>query len=112
MKNSFLIYSAIVAVVLCWAVLFKLMHWPGAALVRLTEVVLCLVAVVWGASVQTMLGKGVTIYNAIVLVLTIVSWWFCVAHWPGGTIVLALCMSILLPVGIVWSVVSWLKQNQ
>ena len=111
MKKSFLIYIAVVAVVLCWAAFFKFMHWPGAALMRLLETLLCLVAVIWGACVQNFLSKGVAIYNAIVLALAIVGLWFNAAHWPGATIILAVCFSILLPVGIIWSVVNYIKRN-
>ena len=111
MKKGFLIYCTVVAVVLCWAAFFKFMHWPGAALMRLLETLLCLVAVIWGACIQNFLGKSVTIYNAIALSLTIVGLWFNAAHWPGATIILAVCFSILLPVGIIWSVANYIKRN-
>ncbi len=112
MKKGALIFSAIVAVIVCWALLFKVLHYPGGNVLSFAAAVLGLVAVVWGVCTQTFLGKGVAIYNAIVLVLTIVGLWFKVAHWPGGNVLVLGCLAILLPVGIIWSTCNYIKRNK
>ena len=112
MKKGALIYSAIVAVLVCWALLFKVLHWPGGNIMSFAAAVLGVIAVVWMACTQNILGKGVSIFNAIVLVLTIVGLWFKVAHWPGANILLLACLAVLLPVAIIWSACNYLKRNK
>lgn len=115
MKKGFVIYSVIIAVLVCWSFLFKLMHWPGGNMMVLISAVLGIIAVVWGACVHTKLGKlgkGVVIFNAITLVLTIIGLWFKVAHWPGGYVLCMLCLGILLPMSFIWTAVSYNKLNK
>lgn len=115
MKKGFVIYSVIVAVLVCWSFLFKLMHWPGGNVMVFISAALSVIAVIWGACVHAKLGKlgkGVVIYNAITLVLTIVGLWFKIAHWPGGFITCILCFSGLIPVAVIWSAISYMIRNK
>lgn len=115
MKKGFVIYSVIVAVLVCWSFLFKLFHWPGGSVMSLISAALGVVAAVWGAFVYVKSGKlckGVVIFDALTLVLTIIGLWFKVAHWPGGNLVCLLSLGILLPVAFIWTAVSCTKCNK
>ena len=77
--------------------------------------VLSIIAIIWGSCAHLnlgKLGKGVIIFNAVVLILTIMGLWFKVAHWPGANVTCLLCLGILLPVSVIWTVVSYTKRNK
>ncbi|MBR6440471.1 MAG: hypothetical protein IKS44_00275 [Bacteroidales bacterium] len=115
MKKGFVIYSAVVALVMCISFLFKLMHWPGGTLMCFMSGLLGIIAVIWAACIQVRLGKvvkGAVIFNAIVLVLAIIGLWFKIAHWPGGSIICILCFSGLIPAAVIWSAISYLIRNK
>ncbi len=115
MKKGFTICSVIAAVLLCWAFLFKLVHWPGGTVMSFAAFVISIVAIIWGACEYTKLGKlgkGVVIYNVITFVLTFLGLWLIIAHWPGGHVMCMLCLGILLPVAIICTAVSYTKRNK
>ena len=77
--------------------------------------ILSIIAIVWGACVHSKLGKlskGVVIFNAVVLILTIIGLWFKMAHYPGGTVIFILCFSGLLPASVIWTAISYMKRNK
>lgn len=115
MKKGYGIYCSIVAVLVIWSFLFRLMHWVGGTSMCLISAILGTIAIVWGACVHYKLGKlskGVVIFNAIALVLTIIGIWLKIAHWPGANACCLLCLGILLPTASIWTAVSYNKRNQ
>lgn len=114
MKKGFVIYSVIVAVVVCWALLFKLMHWPGGNVMALATCVLGFIAAIWGAIDGCRSGKvnkGAVILSAVGGALLFLSLWLKIAHWPGGNVGLLLVLGLLLPVAIIWGTISYIKRN-
>ncbi|MBQ9418460.1 MAG: hypothetical protein IJU19_07785 [Bacteroidales bacterium] len=115
MKKGFIICSIATAVILCWAILFKGMHWTNGNLLSFCAALLSVISIVWGACVHLKsdkLGKSVVIYNAIVLALSAVSIWFKVAHWPGGNALFMVCLGVLIPVSIIWTAINYMKRNK
>ena len=115
MKKGFVIYSALVAVMVCWSFLFMVMHWAGGVRMCLLTAALGLIAAVWGLCAYMKGGKyckGLIVYNAIVLILAIAGIWFSLAHWPFGKEICIACFGILIPIAIVWNTINYAKLNK
>ena len=110
-----MICSIITGVILCWAVLFKLLHWPGGNVMIFGACVLAGISVILGAIAyfnSCKLSKCAIVFNAVVLALTFVGLWFKIAHWPGANTLCLLWLGILIPVAIIWTAISYSKMNK
>lgn len=115
MKKSSVVLNIVAAVVLCWAIMFKLMVWYGGNVMLMIALVLSVVATVCSACdlfKSGKLGKGIVVYNAIALILTFVGICFRAFHYPGGNLICILSMALLLPIAIVWSAVVYMKGSK
>ena len=115
MKKASMICSIITSIILCWSVLFKLMHWPGGNVMIFGSCILAVISTILGAIAyfkSGILSKCAIIFDAIVLALTFAGLWFKIAHWPGGAILCMLCLGILVPVSIIWTAISYSKLNK
>jgi hypothetical protein len=108
MKKSMIVSGAISAVAFIVGSFFKVMHWPGAAvLLTLAMVTIGLVFLPLLALLKTREGgttrdKIVLVIGALIGMLFFMSSLFKVMHWPGANVMLiatmSLSMFVLIPV--------------
>ena len=107
MKKTFKIFCYIFAVVVCWAILFKLLHWPGGNMMCLIAAVLGIIASILGLCAylkDNQSGKGLVIFTALTVALSCIGLWFKVSHIPGANILSLICFGLFMPVAIIWNI--------
>lgn len=115
MKKSFVILRAITACLAGMAFTFKSCHWPGGTVMMFCAAVLIAVVAIMGAIEYPKIrriGKGVSIFSALTVIVCTFGFVFWMMYWPGGAILRILGFGIMLPISAILSALSYTKHNK
>jgi len=118
-KRIFLYISAFVsAMFFILGTMFKIQHWPGAALILLlagVSGIICFIPVLLISKLnqqENRSKRAIYIFGATALVLYIAGLLFKIQHWPGSGMLLMIALVILFFVVFPWyTVVTWKNES-
>lgn len=112
MKTLFEIAKTAAIVILCVAMTFRLLHWPGGGIMTLAGAGIAAVAALLAIfAVKSFAHKALSIFAAVTVIIAMVGLVFRLLHWPGGTIAIILGLGIMLPVCAIWHAIVACRQK-
>jgi len=104
MKKQLQLFSLISIVVLFTGVIFKVMHWPGAAVIITLGAftgILFLVFLLSSGSISIGTEKNSILLGSIAMIIVLAAFVFKIMHWPGANVMIILAHIGLLISSIV-----------